>query len=290
MPTIFTRDLDLDLTLESEARTTLILVGIGVSILVLATAIVFYGSPVFQTVCYKLGLPGRLSNPTDVKTSESSNAASNPSGTDIPISNSTMQLRCEQRPNNAHRMSAFFGPIRKRPSAPHHRNITVYRGASGLHIPPATTRGSPYLSGAQMTTTPSAPTGVVTPHIAGWMAVADSVVGRHPHAEPLSTRVATKAEIDMISGHVHIPWAYKSGHKPQHVRLKVQKPDVIYAPTPVQPGLLKDIGNIRGRDILVAESNTKIVKGSSKGKSVRRTRGKENMPAVLSTMATMACN
>jgi hypothetical protein len=49
---------------------------------------------------------------------------------------------------------------------------------------------------------------IISPHIAEWMKIADDVVGPHPSAKPLSERVATQAEIDLISGHIHTRWAH----------------------------------------------------------------------------------
>ncbi|CAA7267832.1 unnamed protein product [Cyclocybe aegerita] len=48
----------------------------------------------------------------------------------------------------------------------------------------------------------------IDPKIAALMHAADTVVGAHPNARPLSARIATREEIELISGHVHIPWAF----------------------------------------------------------------------------------
>lgn len=58
---------------------------------------------------------------------------------------------------------------------------------------------------------PIAHFGIVSPHIAGWMRVADDVVGRHPFAKPLCDRLPSQAEIALVSRHVHIPWAHDAG-------------------------------------------------------------------------------
>jgi hypothetical protein len=116
------------------------------------------------------------------------------------------------------------------------------------------------------------------PHTSDWMQVADHVVGRHPHGKPLSTRVATHAEIALISGHVNIPWAYThtGTKKTQPSPVKVQKPATVYAPLSIVPSLaLEDLGNIQGLHIWRAvNNNAKLFKG----KSLRHARGTENIP------------
>jgi hypothetical protein len=64
---------------------------------------------------------------------------------------------------------------------------------------------------------------IVSPHTAGWMKIADDVVGRHPFSKPLPERVASQAEIDLISDHVHIPWAYDA-RRSQPTPVKVLGP------------------------------------------------------------------
>ena len=74
--------------------------------------------------------------------------------------------------------------------------------------------------------TPPPPTpriATVSPHIVGWMKIADEVVGRHPYAKPLLERVASQAEIDLISDHVHIPWAHDA-RRSQPTPVKVLGP------------------------------------------------------------------
>lgn len=66
------------------------------------------------------------------------------------------------------------------------------------------------------------------------MGVADTVVGRHPFAQPLSARVATQAEIDLIGGHVHIPWAFRANIS-QPVPVKVLKPIAVSPPLSIYP-------------------------------------------------------
>jgi len=53
---------------------------------------------------------------------------------------------------------------------------------------------------------PPLPITIVSPHIAGWMKIADDCVGPHPFAKPIFERVASQAEIDLISDHVQIGW------------------------------------------------------------------------------------
>ena len=94
------------------------------------------------------------------------------------------------------------------------------------------------------------------PHTSAWTQVADHVVGRHPQGKPLISRVATRAEIALISGHVHIPWAYTHAKKNQPVPVKVQKPAAVYAPLSIVPSLaLEDLGNIQGLHIWRAVNN-----------------------------------
>ena len=103
------------------------------------------------------------------------------------------------------------------------------------------------------------------PHTSAWTQVADHVVGRHPHGKPLNSRVATRAEISLISGHVHIPWAYTHAKKNQPVPVKVQKPAAVYAPLSIVPSLaLEDLGNIQGLHIWRAvNNNAKLFKNES---------------------------
>ena len=174
------------------------------------------------------------------------------------------------------RLAAVFGPtsIRKQMTIPHSKpNIQVYRGANGAHTPIGTSTGS----------SPVAPHAArhVSPHIVGWVALADSVVGQHPHARPLHSRLATQAEIDMISGHVHIPWAHKNDPtRPQPTAVKVQKPVVFHpaVPPPVLMPPLQDTGNVHRKGVSAYMSEIALEKRSPKGKSARRVRGKENAP------------
>lgn len=108
----------------------------------------------------------------------------------------------------------------------------------------------------------------VSPHTSGWIQVADDVVGRHPYGKPLITRIATQAEIALISGHVHIPWAFEHLKKTQPVPVKIQKPSAAMMPSLV----LGNVGNTHGRYVI--NDNTKFVKG----KHFRHGRGKENIP------------
>ena len=83
------------------------------------------------------------------------------------------------------------------------------------------------------------------PYTSSWAQVADDVVGRHPQGKPLITRFATYAEITLISGHVHIPWAYTHVKRNQPVPVKV--PAAVYVPLSIVPSLaLEDLGNIQG--------------------------------------------
>ncbi|KAF5319658.1 hypothetical protein D9619_008645 [Psilocybe cf. subviscida] len=192
-------------------------------------------------------------------------------GTDIIINNRSRRGR----------LAAVFGPasIRKQLTIPHSKhNIQVYRGENGIHTP---TGASPTVSLAQRPTV-----GRISPHIIGWMTLADSVVGQHPHARPLHARIATQAEIDMISGHVHIPWAHKNDpRRPQPTAVKVQRPIVLHpaVPPPVMMTPLKDTGNIHHKGSSANTNEITVEKRSPKGKSGRRLRGKENTPPMASS-------
>ncbi|KAF8197051.1 hypothetical protein BJ912DRAFT_1140689 [Pholiota molesta] len=279
MPAALPRDLALDLNLESEARATLILVGILLAILVLSAVIAFNRHPIFRFFRRALCLARRDPNQADTKGKGSENQPpTSSSHDDMPISDSPR----EDRPSFVHRMPNFFSPIRKHSSTPRYSSVNLYRGVRGLHTPPPARLAPSY---QPPMSPPDAYSGAgVTPHIAGWMAVADAVVGAHPHARPLHTRVATKAEIEMISGHVHIPWAYKVDGRPAPVAVKVQVPDVVYPVLPAQPGMLRDVGNVRGagRDAVAgdaeSEGGAQVGRRPTKTKSTHRTRGKENVP------------
>ena len=112
--------------------------------------------------------------------------------------------------------------------------------------------GAPHVKGMPT----SQPVVSTLPHTSAWTQVADHVVGRHPQGKPLITRVATRAEIALISGHVHIPWAYTHAKKNQPVPVKVQKPAAVYAPLSIVPSLaLEDLGKIQGLHIWRAVNN-----------------------------------
>ena len=118
-------------------------------------------------------------------------------------------------------------------------------------------RVAPYLGALHSKSMPTPQPVVSTlPHTSAWTQVADHVVGRHPQGKPLITRVATRAEIALISGHVHIPWAYTHAKKNQPVPVKVQKPAAVYTPLSIVPSLaLEDLGNIQGLHIWRAVNN-----------------------------------
>jgi hypothetical protein len=155
--------------------------------------------------------------------------------------------------------------LRKRPtffSLPRQPPLMISRGPGkhrGIDRPTisrpmqmAPRLGAPYLESMP---TPQ-PAVSALPHTSAWTQVADHVVGRHPQGKPLITRVATRAEIALISGHVHIPWAYTHAKKNQPVPVKVQKPAAVYAPLSIVPSLaLEDLGNIQGLHIWRAVNN-----------------------------------
>ncbi|KAH9475172.1 hypothetical protein JR316_0012283 [Psilocybe cubensis] len=347
MPTVFfTRDRELDDTLESEAHLTLILVGVGLGILVIVTAAVYYGYRLVRILrpawCF-WRFSGPITNSADtveVKRSESGTSEVNSLSVDMSMAQSKpsfirRQTEPERTPPSS-RIPSFFNSIRKNSSVSVPRQHTgVYTGTNNRSPfpgpPPAVRLNSPTTPtqsrfnshGATPHTSP-AQQGIVTPHIAAWMKVADSVVGRHPDAQPLSARVATQAEIDLISGHVHVPWAFNgpgpSGSQPP-VPVKVMRPVLSAPASAIAPAIgqghgqgqpqtqppstslatsmtmkprlgssvLKDIGNLRGnREISTATVNKTSNSRSAKGKAaVRRAHdlGKENMPAVPSPLA-----
>lgn len=173
---------------------------------------------------------------------------------------------------------AFFSLPRQPPLLTGRRSPAKYKEIERppFDIPPPIRErlGAPHTKGIP---TPQ-PVLSVLPHIAGWMEVADNVVGGHPHARPLITRIATQAEIALISGHVHIPWAYTPVKKIQPGGpVGIQKPTTSYATLSIIPSLaLEDVGNTHGLPVWRAVNN--------KGKSLRHPRGKENIPiAPLST-------
>jgi len=177
----------------------------------------------------------------------------------------SQSLEVQKRP-------AFFSLPRQPPFAIS-RDRAIYRDIErpliSRPMPMARRFGTPHL---RSTPTPQ-PVVSVSPHTSGWIQVADHVVGRHPYGKPLISRVATQAEIALISGHIHIPWAYTHLKKTQPVPVKIQKPAVTYAPLSIMP--LEDVGNTQGRLIWRAvNNNTKL----SKGKIHRHTHGKENIP------------
>jgi len=167
------------------------------------------------------------------------------------------------------RFAISTSPLRKSTSVPH-RPAAVYNSVTKLaHPAPAPTR-RPH---RQLT----APPGVVTPHIAEWMKVADRVVGRHPDAKPLCTRVASQREVDTISGHVYIPWAPTRPGLTPPFPVKVLKPGSV--PSQRYPNVLRDTSNIH---ITTPDSRpiaTSSTKKQIKRKTGRRAYGKENISA-----------
>lgn len=160
----------------------------------------------------------------------------------------------------------------------------LYQGGNGLYHSPPHDGYPAYASHLQRTLPPA---NLVSPHIVGWTRVADFVVGPHPNAQPLSSRIATQAEINMISGHVHIPWAYNDSGRLQPIPVKVQKPVTVYHLAPAQPTRLEeppeDVGNLRAHGRAIFGT---VTRGSLKGKGVRQPRGKENMQPALPFFVT----
>jgi hypothetical protein len=79
------------------------------------------------------------------------------------------------------------------------------------------------------------------------MKIADDVVGRHPFAKPLFERVASQAEIDLISDHVQLRWVH-DGRRSQPTAVKVLGPprDAQKPFGNLEPGPNATAGNIRG--------------------------------------------
>ncbi|KJA17329.1 hypothetical protein HYPSUDRAFT_46523 [Hypholoma sublateritium FD-334 SS-4] len=277
MPFILPRDVELDHTLESEAQTTLKVIGTAVGAIVLCGLIILCARPIWKYFLRKMGLAGQYPNPAGTKMTErlSTTELAPPLRT-MPAAH-IAPLGRDQKPTDVHRQHGFFSPVRKYASTPRYSNIHIYRGAHGLHTPPAaklaTVHRPPTMPALSLHTFAAA-------HNAAWMDVADAVVGRHPHARPLHARVATRAEIDMISGHVHIPWAYPESDRPQPVPVKVLKPLINYPAVPPQPGQWTDVSNVGDRDVRVVN---KLPSGraSPRTKKAHRARGKENMAAAL---------
>ncbi len=147
--------------------------------------------------------------------------------------------------------------------------------------------------------------GGVSPHIAGWMRVADSIVGSHPFAQPLSERVATQAEIDLISGHVYIPWALDRPKSSRPMPANLQRPNTVNpSQHRVHPDhsvssqesegaflvstFLREQLNASSSNNLAVRDNSTLLgfvrnnteKAATKSKAVRITRGKENKLSV----------
>ena len=188
------------------------------------------------------------------------------------------------RPPTSSRLRSQGLEAQKRPtffSVPRQPPLVISRDPCkhrGIEQPPISRlmRMAPPL-GAPHAKCMSTPQSVVStlPHTSAWIQVADHVVGRHPQGKPLINRVATRAEIALISGHVHIPWAYTHAKKNQPVPVKVQKPPAVYAPLSIVPSFaLEDLGNIQGLHIWRAvNNNAKLFKE----RSLRHARGKENI-------------
>ncbi|KAF9039121.1 hypothetical protein BJ165DRAFT_1407357 [Panaeolus papilionaceus] len=220
-------------SLESDACIILWVMSAAVGM-----CIIFDGCTALTAVSkiFSLQVPGPLSNETKMQKFPN---------IDTPSTNRGMHSQRTDQPQPR----GIFLPIRKYPSAPH-RNVGVYAGAKRFqssHI---------IISSPQRThqshNPPLASSGVVSPHIAGWAQVADSVVGRHPHTHPLSTRVATQAEIDLISGHVHIPWAFKADpSRIQPTAVKVVPPVMTSQHAPFgSTNVLREVTNTNhGRDV-----------------------------------------
>ncbi|KAF8804064.1 hypothetical protein BYT27DRAFT_7194787 [Phlegmacium glaucopus] len=187
---------------------------------------------------------------------------------------STISPRRRSQSLEVQKRPAFFSLPRQPPfvisrDRAIHRDIE--RPPISRPMPMAPRSGTPHLKKSMP---PPRPVVSVSPHTSAWIQVADQVVGRHPHGKPLVTRVATPAEIALISGHIHIPWAYAHVKKPQPVPVKIQKPAAIYAPLSIMPSLvLEDVGNAQDRLIWRAVHNNAR---RFKGKSLRHARGKEN--------------
>jgi hypothetical protein len=109
------------------------------------------------------------------------------------------------------RTPGFFNPRILPPNQSHNNNYRNRPHSALPILPPA-----PHPT--------TAPLRIVPPHIARWMRIADEVVGRHPFAKPLFERVATPAEIALISSHVHIAWAHDARRLSQPAPVKVLSP------------------------------------------------------------------
>lgn len=116
----------------------------------------------------------------------------------------------------ATRMPRYPIPLVPRPNAPY--NVPTpgfynHRVSPPIQIHP----NHRYRSHSALgTLPPPLPITIVSPHIAGWMNIADDVVGPHPFAKPLFERVASQAEIDLISDHVQIGWIHNGRQSKPH--------------------------------------------------------------------------
>jgi len=315
---LFARDVELNLSLEAEARLTLILVGVGLALLILITAAIFYLFPIWELLRQTCRFRGQVRNETEAATEVKSirslrNIEYDPildlqeaffsSLISTPREKIIMPPRVfdphgQQREVSAEtrRSPALFNPIRKYATVPH-RPTAVYLGANRRHVVTPSILHPGFRPGMHSLAKPPAsspPEGFVTPHIAEWMKVADSVVGRHPSARPLRERVATHAEIDLISGHVHIPWVEPPSRKPRGppTAVMVLGPPSTPASTvvasriragPSKPGFLKALGNVRGGRHALGSHNAGSGSSAKRG-AIRHARGKENVPPVVSSL------
>src|SRR5260221_4027744 len=108
----------------------------------------------------------------------------------------------------ATRMPRYPIPLVPRPNASY--NVPTPGFYNHRVLPPIQIRPNNFYPShpALGTLPPPLPITIISPHIAGWMNIADDVVGPHPFAKPLFERVPSQAEIDLISDHVQIRWIH----------------------------------------------------------------------------------
>ncbi|KAF8896852.1 hypothetical protein CPB84DRAFT_1848040 [Gymnopilus junonius] len=266
------RDHTLDIALESESRLILLIIAIAIGLLFIITAIVIHGSELLEIMRRYMRLSRSIAKEPGFEKTETANAPIMQATfvSSMPQSMSTPQIRQVPKYNTQQRISTTFFPLRKHPSAPH-KPAGVYSGVKRMPFSAVPSENCDSRHPLQQASLP----GIVTHHIAEWMKVADSVVGRHPDAQPLHMRVAMQAEVDLISGHVHIPWASKSRGRSPMVPVKI----IAFPPPAANTGVLKDLSDIQSSKITVYIGNTlKSSSRPSKGKKMHRPRGKENLP------------
>ncbi|KAF9530666.1 hypothetical protein CPB83DRAFT_920506 [Crepidotus variabilis] len=309
-------DQSLDLNLQSDTRLIAISIGVALAILVFATLAIIYLLPVCRSVWRTIGLPRPNRNPSAAPESKQPHYLLEPVMASTPASKLKLPRTSPYPPGIVgpppkQQAATFFtstASLRKH-STVSHRPTALYNGVKSFVAP---TKPRPTFQARNYGRPPNAPrqppklssVGEVTPHLAGWMKVADEVVGRHPNAVPLRGRIATQEEIELISGHVHIPWASTESAEHRPIVINLHRPPPAKPAYPDLPGPStslakhqKRIGQLGPGPLVVAMRNARRVHNApvttssiskpipiqfdlEKSHTARRPRGKENMETV----------